>query len=512
MLVKASSLTALFVAAAVGVSAQIDYFEVDWFSTPTETLIINGTGFPPPSAPPPAVTLDCCAGPSTPLTVVFHNTNKIVAQLVVAALEHETCYIHVDAMTAEVAFGLFGTTKEATALGYHALFANPLAPGNVAVGRHALELHIDGINTAVGDDALGSNIEGSKNTALGYGALRQSAAANANTGVGHLALNESRFGGANTAVGAYAQTNNIGGRENVAIGFSALAGNDHGVLNTAVGFKALSASTASENTAVGSDALGANQRGGQNTGVGRAALGANINGGGNTAVGTLALAASTTSIDNTAVGADALVALKSGNTNTAIGRRAFAELTDGRNNVALGYQAGDDLTSGSHNIYIKNQGEPTESRTTRIGNLQERVFVAGIAKTVVSGKNVIVTPDGQLGVGVSSERFKENVEALDGVIDPLMELRPVTYRYKKGVPGQSGGSHYGLLAEEVAQVLPDLVVYDSDGRVESVRYAELTAVLLRALQVQQTQVVAQREALARLSARVQGAPADGAGN
>jgi trimeric autotransporter adhesin len=217
------------------------------------------------------------------------------------------------------------------------------------------------------------------------------------------------------------------------------------------------------NTAQGDLALQSLRSGATfNTAVGGSALSSNTTGGCNTATGTNALRVSTTGMDNTADGVQALASLTAGNTNTA-----------------LGYCAGVNLTAGDKNIYIGNLGVSAESDTIRIGSANHtRVFMAGIyGVTSSNGAAVYINPSGQLGTAPSSVRFKEEIEPMDKTSEAILALRPVTFRYKKEIDPDST-PQFGLVAEQVEKVNPDLVARDSKGKIYTVRYEAVNAMLL----------------------------------
>ena len=201
---------------------------------------------------------------------------------------------------------------------------------------------------------------------------------------------------------------------------------------------------------------------------------------------------------NTACGSGALYSNTTGLDNTAAGAQALSSNRTGSFNIAIGQGAGMQLTTGNFNIDIGNGGVIGESRTIRIGtpSSQTATFIAGIHDTPLSGNPVVIDANGQLGVVVSSERFKTDIRPISPMSDKLAQLRPVSFRLKAG--GSASQPQYGLVAEEVAKVLPDLVISDDSGRADGVRYDELSALLLKELQVQQAQLTAQAEQLAAL--------------
>lgn len=239
---------------------------------------------------------------------------------------------------------------------------------------------------------------------------------------------------------------------------------------------------------------------GSNTAVGRSALGRNTSGLGNTAVGAFAMSLHTSGEENTALGANALGDNTAGFNNTAVGRSALTQST-GSNNIGLGFLAGFNLTSGDNNIYIGNGGVSSESNTIRIGSSQTSNFIAGISgQTSASGVTVLVNSDGKLGTTTSSVRAKEAVEDLGEGSRRLLRLRPVQFRYKPEYDDGSRLVQYGLIAEEVAEVFPELAAYRPSGEVETVRYHLFPALLLNELQRQEQELAELRAQLAPLEA------------
>jgi hypothetical protein len=219
-----------------------------------------------------------------------------------------------------------------------------------------------------------------------------------------------------------------------------------------------------------------------NTFTGTLALHSATPGGNNTASGYEALYSNIGSL-NTATGVSALYANYSGTYNTAVGSDALNANTTGSYNVALGQYAGSHLTTGSYNIDIGNPGAAGESNTIRIGtaNGQNETYIAGIATTHLVGAPVFITPSGQLGVLPSSERYKMGIQSMSSDASKLQLLRPVTFHLKTE---PEGVRQYGLIAEEVDKVYPDLVIRNEAGQIEGVRYDELAPILLKEVQQQ----------------------------
>jgi hypothetical protein len=157
------------------------------------------------------------------------------------------------------------------------------------------------------------------------------------------------------------------------------------------------------------------------------------------------------------------------------------------------------LTTGSNNIYVGHSGVASESATLRLGNVQTRAFIKGVFGTAMSGNTVLINSAGQLGVLVSSARYKQDIEPLAAQSAKVQELRPVRFHYKSE---PSGPVQYGLIAEEVAQVYPELVTRDADGEIEGVRYEALTPLLLKEVQGQHQQLTAQAQQLQMVSQQV----------
>jgi hypothetical protein len=218
---------------------------------------------------------------------------------------------------------------------------------------------------------------------------------------------------------------------------------------------------------------------GANTAEGANALLNLTSGGNNTAIGFSALFSNTRGQGNTATGVDVLAGNTTGNFDTATGIDALVSNTTGSFNIALGAGAGANLTTGDNNIDIGNQGVRDESNTIRIGTqgTQTKTFIAGISDAAIGGMEVRVNQNGRLGTVPSSKRFKDEIKSMDNASAVILALKPVMFRYKpeidpKGVP------RFGLVAEDVEAVNPDLVVRDKEGKPYTVRYDAVNAMLL----------------------------------
>ncbi|MGO9036958.1 MAG: tail fiber domain-containing protein [Steroidobacteraceae bacterium] len=352
-------------------------------------------------------------------------------------------------------------------------------------------------NTAYGDFALKSNSTGNGNTALGTGALSYNQSGSDNTALGFNALHFNLLSSQNTAVGSGALNNNLGGSQNVAVGYQALV-SSNASNNTATGWQALfSDTTGAQNTAFGSSALYANQAGTGNVAVGYGSLYQNT-ASNNTAAGWQSLNANSTGTANTGFGTSALLSNTTGSNSTAFGYEALYNST-GSDNIALGFGAGGNLKTGSNDIYIGVVGgAAAENGHIRIGTHGTHIAaflqgVYGAALTTDSPRAVYVNSVGQLGYLPSAQRYKTDVVPMGSATQRMEQLRPVTFRLKDDA---SRTVQYGLIAEEVAKVYPELVQRDSDGRIDGVRYEELAPMLLNEVQQHQRILAAQDERIA----------------
>jgi hypothetical protein len=264
-----------------------------------------------------------------------------------------------------------------------------------------------------------------------------------------------------TAEGQKALFSLTTGAANTAVGWSTLSTNATGSFNTATGAGALLFNIADDNTAFGAAALLFNTAGVDNTAVGASALLNNTGSPVDTPNGGPGSA-------NTAVGVSALSSNTSGSVNTAVGIRALLNSATGNGNIALGPFAGQSVTDASDVIAIGADGENVSS-TCYIGN------IFGVTSSMGSG--VFINSLGKLGTMTSSRRFKDNIKPMDQASEALFGLKPITFRYKKEIdPART--SQFGLVAEDVEKVNPDLIVRDKEGKPYSVRYDQVNAMLL----------------------------------
>jgi len=382
-----------------------------------------------------------------------------------------------------------------------------LSTDDTVLGESALFSLTTGTeDTAMGFDALFSNTTGTGNTAHGENALHNNTTGNNNTAVGASALYSNTIASGNSAHGYQSLFNNTTGGNNTAHGYQALFRNSIGDNNAATGFEALVFNTTgSFNTATGSNALENNTSGNGNTADGSSALLSNISGNNNAATGFKALFFNTTGTNNTANGKQALFKNTTGGSNTADGNSALLNNTIGFNNIALGFQAGNNLTTGSNNIDIGNSGFPAESGNIRVGTTgtQTATFIAGISGVAVpNGVGVIIDTNGQLGTIVSSERFKDAVEPMNKASEAILALKPVTFHYKHELdPNRI--PQFGLVAEDVEKVNPDLVVRDKQGKPYTVRYEAVNAMLLNEFLKEHSHVQQQDAIIARQQKQIE---------
>src|SRR6478752_3040129 len=231
-----------------------------------------------------------------------------------------------------------------------------------------------------------------------------------------------------------------------------------------------SLTTGTNNTAYGFQALALTTTGFQNAATGWRALFSNTIGFHNTADGFSALSRNTVGNHNTANGDEALGSNTTGSFNTTDGAHSLENNTTGIGNTALGFGAGDNVTTANNVICIGTGVEgANESNSCFIGNVFGQASSGGTA--------VFINSTGKLGTLVSSRRFKEEIKPMEQASEGLFALKPVTFRYKKGIDPK-GIPQFGLVAEDVEAVNPDLVVRDEEGKVNTVRYDAVNAMLL----------------------------------
>jgi hypothetical protein len=389
--------------------------------------------------------------------------------------------------TSEVAFNYAGSASEGGAASDLACVAC-VAPGELSFSFAAL-----GSNTFSGTQTInGSNLDLDASTVTAGNITKDGTAFLHN------------FGNNNTFVGINAgNLTTTGNGGNTASGFGALQQVAIGSFNTASGIRALNLMTnGSGNTATGTQALRDNTTGNFNTATGIHSLENSLTTHGNTAAGAFALQFST------------------GTMNTAFGYAALLDNSTGSHNVAVGDWAGADATTGSNNIYLGAdvRGVAGEENTMYLGKrgTQTRTFIAGVrgvTTTSAGAINVVIDPNGQLGTVSSSRRFKEDIHDMGSASRPVLSLRPVTFRYSRTFGDGAKPIQYGLIAEEVAEVFPELAIRNADGQIETVQYQTLSVLLLNEMQQQQKrieslerQVAALISSLRSLRSSTSGAP------
>ncbi len=321
---------------------------------------------------------------------------------------------------------------------------------------------------------------------VGVGAGSPSSAGNENTFVGASAGNSNSSGGGNSFLGYQAGLSNLSGGSNSFVGMTAGYSNTSGAYNAFLGWQAGYANTMGQDNSFFGPAAGSTNT----TGSFNVAVGANTGGSDDTNGGSNVFVGATAGKNNT-----------SGGGNTFIGYAAGLANTSGSYNVFYGNSAGNYNTTGSSNVYIAAPGVGAESNTIRIGlqgtgqSQQNAAYIAGIYGVNVSGVPVQINAGGQLGAATSSLRFKEQVRDMGGSTDALMKLRPVTFLYKPEYADGERTLQYGLIAEEVAKVYPELVAYDNDGQPYSVRYQYLSTMLLNEVQKQYRRAEVQAEVI-----------------
>jgi len=378
-----------------------------------------------------------------------------------------------------------------TGVGWYSLFVDTTGSYNSGLGAGTLVLNNADSNTATGAAALLLNGDGTQNCAYGTDAL---------------VYNGDGVSGAdyNNGFGAFALFNNTGGYTNNAFGNHALFENINGAANTAVGDEALQ-----DNDSSG------NGTGNLNTAVGALALQSNVNADSNNAVGYSALQSNSgdKSSQNNAMGAYALAG-NDGAANVGIGDSVLMNATTASFNTVVGWQAGTGTgVNGMDNIYIGATSGPasgSEDGTIRIGDpgFIAACYIAGITNSPITGVPVVVDANGQLGVAASSARFKDDIKSMDKASESIFALNPVTFHYKKAIDA-NGTPQFGLVAEQVAKVNPDLVVRGHDGKPYTVRYEAVNAMLLneflkehRTVEKQQATIALQESQIKALTASV----------
>jgi trimeric autotransporter adhesin len=285
------------------------------------------------------------------------------------------------------------------------------------------------------------------------------------------------YSGGNTAEGQGALLKLTSGTFNTAVGLFSLRSNVEGNFNTAIGAGTLFVNTANNNTATGTGALAANTIGSDNA-----------------ANGTFALLSNTTGTENAAFGSNALINTSTGGGNTAVGFNALPNNTTGITNTALGFNAGFGITTADNIIVI---GTNVSGQ-----NVDHSCFIGEIfGSTVPNSTPVFINSDGRLGTITSSQRFKEEIEPMAQASETLFALKPVKFHYKKEID-PTKKAQFGLVAEDVEKVNPDLVLRDKDGKAYGVRYDQVNAMLLNEFLKEHRQVDTQQAIVSELQSTV----------
>lgn len=379
------------------------------------------------------------------------------------------------------------------AVGHFAMSAATTAQANTACGHDALGALTTGAsNVAIGYDAAFSITTGSDNTAVGQAALLSiTTSASQNVAVGSNAGSAYTGTESNNVVIGYSNIGKVGEIGAVRIGSSDVTGSNN--QNTFVGLicgnSTYTLASGINNTAMGAAAYDAFTTGQNNTAIGHLALTEDTTGSNNTAIGNAALSGITTGSSNTALGSNAGVNL-AGTGNTLLGAATGGGVSFvGSQNIIIGNASGQALNGSEHeNIYISHVGVLGETNTTRIGTQsggtanQTKCFISGIRGVttgVADAVNVLIDSAGQLGTVSSSARFKENIKDMGDQSSNVMKLRPVTFNFKNDT---SKRNQFGLIAEEVDEIMPELVIYHpEDGTPETIRYHEIAPMLLNEL-------------------------------
>ncbi len=369
---------------------------------------------------------------------------------------------------------------------------------NTAAGSYALYYETNGtLNTGIGYESLIKNTTGSRNTALGASALFSNVSGIDNTATGTYALHLNSTGQENVSSGSYSMYYNTAGGYNVSTGSYSMQNNTIGSENVASGFSALNKNLGgSENVVSGAYAMYFNTSGYGNTASGYFAMENNGTGYYNVGLGFFALLANVSGDSNVAVGPYSLYSNVNGSGNVALGPNSLYN-SGGSNNIAIGNQAGFDV-KGSNNIEIGSEGTAADAGVIRLGTpgVQNTVYVAGIATSKITGSAVYVTSSGKLGVLASSERYKTAIASMGTRTEKLSKLRPVTFHLKNDPQGEV---QFGLIAEEVDKVYPELVIRDEAGKIQGVRYDELAPMLLNEMQQQKVELRTIKQQMAELT-------------
>lgn len=461
-----------------------------------------------------------------------------------------------------LAFNLGGAN---TATGSKALYANTTGGYNTASGFLCLTSNIDGGfntsigassmqrntkgsgNVAIGHEALNSNTTGSDNVAVGSGALINQSFSNGggnwvtanvaigkdalffndpasastgvnNTALGYNAARSNSTGHENVALGSTALLNNTTGSSNTVIGYAAMFGNSFGSQNVAIGQGALYNNNGSDNAATGYGALSNNSSGANNTATGVEALSGNTTGSGNVAIGANSLSANTVAGGNTSIGALSMASNISGTFNTAVGYQSLNINVSGSGNTALGFQAGPlaGATNVSNTTCVGNGAAATADNQLVLGNAAVTQFYCygAFVGTTALAPNLTVLNTGQIVRSTSSRRYKKDIVPLSINTSDIYKLRPVSYGSYT-----DNNRHFGLIAEEVADIIPELAYYTKEKDVvpgshseklipDAVQYPLLSVLLLNEMQKHEQAIEQLKETVNTMAKLVAGQQAE----
>lgn|GEM_PF-1139006 len=360
--------------------------------------------------------------------------------------------------------------------------------GNVAIGVATLASNVStSQNIAIGSDAMASITSGSSNIAVGQNALNTANGASLNVAIGSSAQSTAVNASSNVAIGVNAMSNASGASSNVALGGNVMQNAPSATVNVALGLGAMgSAIAANANVAIGEYAMANASGSAQNVALGMRAMvfatGTSLTGSNNIAIGTSSMANAMGANANVGIGGSALYN-NTGSNNIAIGVNALDNSLTGSTNIAIGNAAGTSLTGGeSNDIYLANLGVAGESNTIRIGttNTQTACYVAGIfGATTAGGSTVLINAAGELGTVASSRTYKKDIQDLEYQSEKMLKLRPVSFIYKHDA---SNSKQFGLIAEEVNDIYPELIVRNEKGEIYTINYLELIPLLLKHIQ------------------------------
>lgn len=484
----AASLNALIVQGAVGQSANLQ----EWRTSGGTALVSVGSGGEI-NLPAPAVI-------RTGEALLIHNSSNgnFSAGKNAGNQSMTGCC---NTASGELAFDANTSGHNNTASGYLALSSNTTGNYNSAMGRAALVLNSEGsANSAIGYYSISYNVNGGYNTAVGYQSLSNTTSSYG-TAVGANALFSNTEGGFNTAIGSNSLNANTTGSYNTASGYQALRGNTTAGYNTAIGAKALytqsynnsDAPWESHNTAVGFEALYSNQpgttdSGAFNTAIGSGVLRSNTTGYRNTAIGYQAMYANSSGRRNTASGYAALLGNTSGYYNSAFGYAALYANSTGSNNTAIGHWAGDSYQNGTNNTFLGAAADATAEGFTNATAIGFNANVDSSNKVVIGNTSVSSIGGYTTWSNFSDRRVKTDIKEIGYGLDLIRQLRPVQYRMKNG----NGNTDFGFIAQDIEALLgTEYNLLDIGGGAErmlSLRYTELIAPMVKAMQEQQEMI------------------------